>query len=229
MLEAPETTEVSLPPVLEQVGALGSLLVHDMANHMCIISGNAGVAQMLMDDPEQCARALDAIVKASEKISHLLARSGELRRRMVEELARGDAETALDQVRSVIARHGQWSVDVVGSLRGPLMLPTSWVAFGVQQILSEVGSVPGELRISKMKPAADTAFIPAGGCYLELRFRWRSTTRLSMDDVRTRYENIGLMATFELVRQCGGRIEGFSPAPDHQEAIFLVPFAGLVV
>jgi hypothetical protein len=53
---------------------------------------------------------------------------------------------------------------------------------------------------------------------------WESGRRFSIDDLRNKFENYGLLAAFELLRQCGGKLEGFTPAEGRQEVILCVPY-----
>jgi hypothetical protein len=212
------------PPLLEQLGALGSLLIHDMANQMCIISGNATFAQMMLQDPQQLSRAVDAIVKSSERMSFILGQCAELRRRLGGEMPKCQAPTAVEAVKTLLAERPGWTLEIAEGLQGELAMPLPWVSFGLEQTLREIGAKTGRLRLRRARPDSETTFLP-GGAYLEIRLWWESPQPLSIDQLRTRFENFSLLAVFELTRQCGGKLEGFTAAPGRQEVLYCVPFA----
>jgi len=211
------------PPPLEQLGALGSLLIHDLANQMCIISGNATFAQMMVADPAQVDRAIKAIAKAGEHLSFVLSQCAELRRRLTEELPYGDGRVAARDIECFFAGKPGWEVDVRGGAEGALLVASEWVSFAVEQVFTELEGTGGQVRVRRIRPEADTAFLP-GGNYLEVRLTWESAQPFSMEEVRKRYENLGLLAAFELIRQCGGKLEGFTPAAGRQEILLCVPY-----
>ncbi len=213
------------PSPLEQLGALGSLLVHDMANHMCIISGNATFAQMVLQDPAQLNKAVEAIAKAGERMSFILSQCGDFRRTLGEQLPRGGAAETVAGVRQVFAAHPGWSLEVAGEFQGPLLVPTAWAVFAVQQVLAEIQVPTGSAKARRVQMASDTTFLlPFGGAYVEVRLHWESDRPFSIEEIRGRYDNVGILASFELIRQCGGKLEGYTPAPGHQEAAIIVPF-----
>jgi hypothetical protein len=217
------SSNMELPPALEQLGALGSLLIHDMANQMCIISGNATFAQMSLSDPQAVRRAVEAITKASERVSFILGQCSDVRRRLSSELPRGQGREALAGWQAAFAARPGWTLDLEGQFDGELTIPTDWVVFGLQQVLEEIKAETGQARIRRVRSKVDTAFLP-GGTYLQLRLTWEAPTPFSMDEVRARYQNHGLMASFELIRQCGGKLDGFTPAANHQEVLLCVPY-----
>jgi hypothetical protein len=215
--------EIETPPLLEQLGALGSLLVHDMANQMCIISGNATFAQMMLTDPQQVARAVDAIAKSGERMSFMLNQCADLRRRLASDLPHGAALPAVEQLRDLFNSGDAWDFAAEGDLAGELPVPIPWVLFTVRESLTELSGCRGTVRIRRVRTEEDTAFLP-GGAYFEIHLRWRSSQRFSIDDIRSQYRSFGLLAAFELLRQCGGKLEGFTPAEGRQELLICIPY-----
>ena len=218
----PSSSRLPPPPLLEQLGALGSLLIHDMANQMCIVSGNATFAQMMMEDRQQLARAIEAIMKSGERMSYILGQTAELRRRLGGEMPQGDAAEAVAGVKALLAERPGWSLDAA-ELSGRIQVPASWLAFGVEQVLRAAAVKEGRVRVRRASPDADTTFLP-GGSYLEVRLWWESPRAFSVDELRAKFEDFGLLAVFELVRQCGGKLEGFTPAAGRQEVLLCVPY-----
>ena len=114
-------------------------------------------------------------------------------------------------------------MEVHSGLAGPLYVPTAWVVFAAEQIFAELQSSGGEARVKRVQPEEDTTFLP-GGTYFEVRLAWQSSQGFSMEEIRKRYENLGLLAAFELIRQSGGKLEGFTPAEGRQEILLCVPY-----
>lgn len=221
-MDEPSPAPFQPPTLLEQVGAIGSLLVHDLANQMCIVSGNATFAQMMLQDPQQLGRAIDAILKSSERMSYILGQTAELRRRLGAELPAGDASEAVAGIQRILATRPGWTLDA-GPVSGLLTVPTAWVLYGVDQVLHEAVASAGRARVRRASPDSDTTFLP-GGTYLEVRFWWESPQPFSIEALRSKFENFGLLAAFELIRQCGGKLDGFTPAAGRQEVLLCVPF-----
>lgn len=209
--------------MLEQLGALGSLLIHDMANQLCIVSGNASFAQMALSDPQQVARAVAAITKATEQMSHILSQCADLRRRVSECLPPGEGAEALAGVKALFHERAGWTLEEQDGLEGPLSVPTTWVVFAVAQALTELPGKGGRARVRRIRPEEDTTFLP-GGTYWECRLAWESEEAFSFEEIRKLYRNFGLLAAFELVRQCGGKLEAFAPAPGRHELFLCVPY-----
>jgi hypothetical protein len=217
------TLNTNAPALLEQLGALGSLLIHDMANQACIISGNATFAQMVLADPKQVGRAVEAIAKSGERMSFILGQCADLRRRLAPDLPRGEAMEVVAGLKELLNPETGWELEVVGSLEGKLLVASSWVTFAIGHALAEIQAAGGRAQLRRIQPEEDTGFLPVGS-YLDLRLQWRSERGFVIEEVRERYRNFGLLAAFELIRQCGGKLEGFNPAPNHQELLLCVPY-----
>jgi hypothetical protein len=194
-----------------------------MANQMCIISGNATFAQMMLADPSQVARAVEAISKAGEQMSFILGQCADLRRRVSAGLPHGEGLAAAQGLESFFLGIPGWEVEVQPGLEGDLCVPTQWVVFAAEQAFAELEGGGGQVRVQRVRAEDDTAFLP-GGSYFEVRLTWQSAAVFSMGDVRKRYENLGLLAAFELIRQSGGKLEGFTSAEGRQGLLLCVPY-----
>jgi len=211
------------PPTLELMGALCSLLVHELANQICIISGNATFAQLARGDREQVATAVDAIAKASERASQVLERCGDLRHQVATALARGDIEEVRAWLRSAVPRLRGWSLDTEGILSGALSVPSTWVGFAVQQTLQEIMATSGRIRVQKTEAAQTGIEFPTVETYLEIRLTYAGGKHFSIKAARESYENFGLLASFELIRNAGGQIESQDAADGQMAVRILIP------
>jgi hypothetical protein len=222
-LPDPSPTSVS---TLEQVGALASRLVHDLANHLCIISGNATFAELVLDDRERVAGAIRAIIQASELAGQLLRRCGELRQKLAEGMAPG----AIAEIAEVLSRRygsdSPWRLNLVPGLSGRVPLPTRWVALAVQQILVETKADHGEICVERfVRPSVDAPSpAPPGHEFLLIRIHYDADAPIPFQEIRETYGNFGFLAAYELIRNCGGRSEfsTFAP-PRRQEAVVYLP------
>jgi hypothetical protein len=212
------------PPPLELLGALSSLLVHDIANQMCVISGNATLAQLAGNSPDQIAACLGSIVKASERAVRFLERTGELRRAMAEQVTPGDAADVVLQVTAAFGELSSWSVEIASGLAGPVAVPSAWITFGIRCILAEIEASGGTLYLRRTLNGQAPIPLTPGKAFLEARIEYDAAGPLAMGEVRSQLRNLGLLAVFELVRNSGGKIESFTREGKHQAVTLFVPF-----
>jgi hypothetical protein len=222
------------PPLLEQLGALCSLLAHDLANQLCVISGSTSFAQMVSNDPRRLNTALDAIARASEAAGHAVSSFGEYRRTLpgaFPPVPAGEVLAAL----SAYARQAGWKCIMPPSVEGCVLLPPQWAVFAASNIRTEIGPKPIVLRVNQYSPSNDGAgdFGAAVAVHdarhrtgLRIQFDYPSKKPFSIKDVRTRYENLGLLAAFELNRMLGGELDSHTPSCGHQSIDLWLPFEG---
>ena len=225
----------SPPPTvsnLEQVGALASRLVHDLANHLCIISGNATFAELILDDRERVAGAIRAIIQASELAGRLLGRCGQLREKLTEGITPG----AVAEIAEVLSRrygpNSPWRLNLAPGLSGRVPLPTRWVTLAVQQILVETKTDHGEIQVEHfVRSSVDApSTAPPGNEFLLIRIHYDADAPIPLKEIRDTYANFSFLAAYELVRNCGGRTEftTFAP-PRRQEVLVYLPLRGEAV
>jgi hypothetical protein len=221
------------PPLLEQLGALCSLMAHDLANHLCVICGSASFAQLSLDDPRRLAAALEAIARASEIAGHAVSSFGEYRRTLPTAFTPGPARDVVDALRD-FAQEAGWRCVLPKQLEGSVLLPPRWVVFAASSIKTEIFSKPVVLTVSatdtletgKSDAERTEATIPESRSRpgLLIRFAYRSEEPFSMQDIRVRFENLGLLAAFELNRMLGGEIESRTLGRGNQEIGLWLPF-----
>jgi hypothetical protein len=218
------------PPFLEQLGALCSLLIHDLANHLCIISGSATFAEMVLDEPERVAHSLKAIVKAGEKAGHVLSSCGELRRSLPETVPASEIHAVLAQLKKLIASKPGWELEGEAGLDGTVRLPAIWVSFAVESVMKEARMAGGTIRVRQARQASEpcedvspTKTAPSAPNILQVAVIYSSDQAFPLKEIRARFDHLGLLAAFELNRCLGGRIECRTLAPGQQEVCIESP------
>ncbi len=211
--------DAPIVPTLEQMGALSSLLVHDLANHLCIISGNATYAELVLHDPERVAAAIRAIVQASELAGNVLGKCGEMRQLVSRGVTPCDVAEAVDVLGRRYGRNPNWRLDIAAGLAGTMAVEAKWVALSIERIIAELRAERGAIQISRGELLGTTGVRPC----LVLRLAVESTRRFSIKDARETYDNLGLLAAFEIIRNHGGRMEAGSSTPTQQEVSVRVP------
>jgi len=227
-------SKFSGPPLLEQMGALCSLLAHDLANQLCVISGSASFAQLVSDDPKRLAAALETIARASEVAGHAVSSFGEYRRTLPAAFVPGPAEEVVD----VLARYANevgWKCLRPSRIKGSVLLPPQWAVFAARGIKVELHSQPIVLKIRVKERVAsgskgfaqddDSARDLGNQPGLQVLFCYRSSDPLSIKNVRTRYENLGLLAVFEMNRMLGGTLDTRTCGRGNQEIDLSLPLA----
>ncbi len=222
------------PPLLEQLGALCSLLAHDLANQLCVISGSTSFAQMVSNDPRRLTAALDAIARASETAGHAVSSFGEYRRTLPAAFLPAPAGEVLAALVAY-AKQAGWKCSMPPRVEGSVLLPPRWAVFAASSIRTEIGSKPIVLRVNQYSPSKDGAgdFGAAVSVHdarrrtgLRIQFGYPSKKPFSIKDVRTRYENLGLLAAFELNRMLGGELDSHTTSCGHQSIDLWLPFEG---
>jgi hypothetical protein len=229
MTDSPHNNLVT-PPLLEQLGALCSLLIHDLANHLCIISGSATFAQMVAAEPERVAHSLKAIIQASENASHALGSCGELRRSLPETVPPSDVEEVLVQLAALMAEEPGWTLNAETGLGGLVRLPAVWVCFAVQCLLKELRKDGGTIRVSRVRQTTEYYGDPSGTIsndpgpfVLQVALVYTADQPFQLKEIRSRYDHLGFLAAFELNRCLGGRIESRTLDSGQQEVWLELP------
>jgi hypothetical protein len=211
---------------LEQVGALASRLVHDLANHLCIISGNATFAELVPDDRVRVGDAVRSIVQASEEAGRLLSRCSELRERLLEGTPSGTVAEILETLAQQYGPNSPWRLSLAADLEGRVPLPARWVALAVRQILAETRTDHGAIHVERfVRPAEEYASsAPPGPEFLLIRIGYEAAAPIVFKELKDSYRNYSLLAAYELIRNSGGRTEFTTLTPPRgQEARIHLP------
>lgn len=214
---------------MELMGALCSLLIHDFANHISIISGNAQCAQMFAGDSERTASTLVSILKASDGAANLLVKCGEIRRSLGTGLPPGDLSLLSNEVSTAAPPQSGWSLKLPSPLEGRIAIPLHWVVFATWELVRETGANSGVIGIIRKTPPGNPAGLTgltaglANRESIEIKLTWKSATPFPLDEIRSKHLNLNLLAACELVKISGGRTASATPAPGEQEISLYVP------
>jgi len=218
------------PPPLELLGALSSLLIHDLVNCVAVISGNAQFAQLVLNDPAQANATVESILKAANAASDLLARCRNLRRTLTNSVPHGDAAEAVDTLVRFQEAHPAWSLKKASKLSGEVALSAQWIGFAVQQIIGETGVDQGSLKIARIDLETVRASRPsmalgaAPSHFLEVKIVWVHQKPFSLDQIKSSYSNLPLLAVNELIRIAHGAIESRPGPGKTHEVVIWIPF-----
>jgi hypothetical protein len=211
------------------MGALCSLLIHDLANQLCVISGNASFAQFSPDDPRQLASALNAIVQSGEQASHLLEQCGALRHRIVEHVKPGAVAEILPLLQQIQTAHPQWSLEVAPALSGAVSAPAGWVAFTVAQLVAATGTGVGAVRLRGVAVPSSGVLtkprnLPPTSQGLEFNLTYEAAGAFPFQEIRSQHSNLPLLSAVELMKNLGGRLDHDTSAPGRQEVTLTLPW-----
>jgi len=229
MSDTPNPPPPSQPSPIEVMGALCSLLIHDFANHLSVINGNAQCAQMFVEEPQRTTPALVSILRAGETAAGLLTKCGELRRSLGTAFLPGDLSLLQGLVAEAVARCSGWTVSLPAPLAGRVSLPLYWITFAVTEFVKETkenrGTVWLALKTAPGKSGDLTLATPGliGGQLLEVRLVWRSSRPFPLDEIRSKHLNMNLLAACELIKLVGGRPVCATIWPTEQEITVCIP------
>jgi len=231
MSEAPiKPEEPSLPP-LELMAAMSSLLVHDLANHVSVISGNTQFAQLVIRDPERLDTALKAILQASEVASNLLRKCGPLRRSLVNVFGQSEITDLARGLGALAGSHPGWILEVPPQLAGQIVLASHWVVLLAREIIAETKADHGVVSLAHAaypKNSARSKSLPPGTStehLLNLTLAYVSDQSFPFAEIRSRYGNLLLAAAYELITNAGGSLDCITREPTRQHVVLGIPLA----
>lgn len=216
------------PPAIERVGALCSLLIHDLANHLSVINGNAQFVQLFANDPQRAAPALAAILKASEAAANLLTRCSELRRGLSGAFPSGNLSLLAKALSDFPGRCPGWSANASESMSGRVALPEYWVAFLAFEFARSTTAETGSISLARCEAKGRTPPIGLAGAgsrkdVLEIKLAYRSDRPFPFDEIRAQHSNLDLLAAYELVKLAGGTASFGGPSSTDQEIAIRIP------
>lgn len=222
--------DLNLPP-LELMAAMSSLLVHDLANHVSVISGNAQFAQFVINDPQRAETALKSILQASEIASNLLRKCGPLRRSLGNVFGHGEIAALTNDLGALAVRHPGWLLEAPSQLAGRIVLPAHWIALIAREIITETKASHGVVSLARAeypKNSSRSKSLPQGTStehLLQLTLLYNSDQAFPFVEIRSNYANLLLLAAYELITNAGGSLDCVTREPARQQVILGIPLA----
>lgn len=220
---------VGLLSPMELMGALSGRLIHDLSNHLSVISGNAQFAQMLSDDPEKVARAVQAVIKASTAAGNAIGACSHYRRRLYTSQPSMKASELEDAIEFAVQGWPEWDCDVPSSLSGTIAFDSRWVAHSIRQLLELVDAHEGNIEVSRVR-FADLPECPGRkfrGCpapeLIEIKLTYRAEETIDFNQAKKAFAQVPLLAAYEMIHGCGGWIDSYSPEEGEQVIAIYLP------
>jgi hypothetical protein len=214
---------------LELMGAISLRLLHDLANHLAVISGNAQFAQMIADDPERVEKALNSIVTAGDRAGEMLGKCAEFRRALTADEPRVEANVFLERVVRWAESEAGWDPEIFSDVDGYVSMSPEWAIMGFQHAATEAG-VSG-MRIEcrqtsyaevperpgrKMRGARPERVIEIIGLHA-------AASPIVFEAVKADFSRFELLAAFEMIHGAGGWMESATVSPGMQGVFIYLP------
>jgi hypothetical protein len=222
--------DFKLPP-LELMAAMSSLLVHDLANHVSVISGNAQFAQFVINDPQRAETALKSILQASEIASDLLRKCGPLRRSLGNFFGQSEIAALTIDLGGLAVCHPGWLLEAPSQLAGRIVLPAHWIALIAREMITETKASRGVVSLARAeypKNSSRSMSLPPGTStehLLQLTLMYGSDQAFPFVEIRSKYANLLLLAAYELILNAGGSLDCVTLEPARQQVILSIPLA----
>ena len=219
---------------LEMMGALASRLIHDLANHLSVISGNAQFADMLADNPEKVKKAAASILKSTNIVSNMIGQCGEFRQQLVEpDNAQPIAET-IEAIASAAASHDGWTVEKPDATDGSdlrVSLDARWVTFAVSQFIALTGSTSGSLSIAvtefakiPTRPGRKLRCAPPKTA-LEIALRFVANEPVSFEKLKSEFTKLEPLGAYEMIHVASGWVDSESISDAAHAVYIYLPIA----
>lgn len=142
-------------------GVLVSRMVHELTNHLTVISGNLQVVEMVPDDPELAARALGSVRQASVAMGEVVERYAGFRRHLrndshgcdVSDFVKMVTQGAPPEPFEEPGRQGAgwdwwkaWQVMAPLDVRGWLPIEARWINYAIWRVAALSGAPCGQIR-----------------------------------------------------------------------------------
>ncbi|HKS38428.1 MAG TPA: hypothetical protein VJW76_14640 [Verrucomicrobiae bacterium] len=231
MSEPPIKPEEPNVPPLELMAALSSLLVHDLANHVSVISGNTQFAQLVISDPERLDTALKAILQASEVASALLRKCGPLRRSLGNVFGRSEITDLARDLGPLAGFRPGWVLEAPPQPDGYIVLGSHWVVLLSREIIAETRADHGAMSLARVaypKNSSRSKSLPPGTStehLLNLTLAYVADQPFPFAEIRSQYANLLLAAAYELLTNAGGSLDCVTSEPTRQQVILGIPLA----
>ena len=221
---------------LEMMGALASRLIHDLANHLSVISGNAQFADMLANDPQKVKKAAAAILKSTNVVSNMIGQCGEFRRNLGGSECPPTVAESIAAIQTMIEQTDGWNITLEGtamSAERSVPLESRWSTFIVQQFIRLAGTPKGQASVSSVRfsdiparPGRKLRCAPPE-CALEIALHYVTENPVSFEAIKMKFTDLETLGAFEMVHVTSGWVDTESSSEsDHAIYVYLPITAG---
>ncbi len=216
---------------MEIMGALTVRLIHDLTNHLTILSGNAQVLEMVQNNPERLKKVIDRIRNSSEAAGALIDRFAKFRHQLNFKSGPTTIDDCLRDLDTLNPLAGGWTVHPRGEMNGRIEMESRWLAFAVWETAILSRSPQGKVQLSQGVFPED--WNAPGHVPLQVRqarhFRcelvWRSPEPWLDEKEAAKPMELNLATVHELIKLVNGWVHyHFLPAGEHHFNLF-VPLA----
>jgi len=224
----PVQAPISPLSALEISGAMCAVVVHDLANLISGILGNAEYAQGAETSPENLQKALAAIGQAANSAGKILGRSLPLQRLLSAEAVVIDADELARRICEAATYAPGWRAESTSRLTGQLRVQPRWLIAALWQIACEAQVQRGEIVIScgpSVFPVIWRRRPDSLGPVdlFQVEFNYRSEEMMFTAGSPVNPERFGLFAASELIRRFRGQIDARPKPPGRQQISVLLP------
>ncbi len=230
MNAVPAMTQPNAPlSALEISGAISARVIHDLANLISGIIGNAEYAQHTGADTESRDKALAAIRLSANNAGKLLGQCLPLHQLITREGFTLEASELAEAVADSASLAAGWSVVPPVGLAGKVFAQPRWLVAAIWQIAREIATSTGEVSFSTGSPAFPVAWplTTSGGAkptgVFQITLSYRSGQPLFANGAPLSPDHYGLLAAQELVSRLKGQIHSRPKPPGRQEIFVLLP------
>jgi len=211
-LSAPASAQLSDH---EMVSALSTRLIHSLANHLAVVTGNLCVASALRDDPARAAAALRSAEQAGNDAGRLLNRFADFRRGLNPPSSILLVQDWIPALRALAAGHPGWAIAIDPALDPALETPSAarlafsapvhWLNYAFDQVIRASQAPEGAIHVSRINPAPSTSAAAAPAVAVQITFTCRPAAPIPWDNIRLHLQDWPLAAAYELLTQLGAR------------------------
>lgn len=213
---------------MEIMGALTVRMIHDLTNHLTILTGNAQVLEMVQNNPERMKKVISRIQTSAEAAGELLDRFSKFRHQLNFKSTPASLDDCLRDLDTLNPMSGNWIVDAANDLSGRIEMESRWLAFAIWEsaILSRCthgkvtlscggfpedwnapGHVPMQMRQERL---------------LRCELVWRTSDAWLDEKEAVKPTDLNLATVHELIKLVNGWVHyRFLPAGEHRLNIFV--------
>lgn len=215
---------------LEVSGAICARIIHDLANTVGGIVGNAEfVADAVAGGTPSSQRAMQAITTSANAAGRLLGQCLPLQRSISGAAFACDTNELSQRIAAANGYAPDWRVKMSEELRGQVNAQGRWLIGAVWQLIRETKVSEGEINF-QCGPAVFPVLWRGPNLgqgrpaeLFQIHFYYRAEEPLIVGESGTSVERPGLFAASEIVRVARGQIQCRTKTPGRQEISILLP------